>query len=171
MCSPEDASSGAVSVQEANRFRSATGLPGQVAGPDRAQDRLGLQRGQVPFPLSGNRFRQQPLESVHGLHPTVGQLVAAVGQHSQGLELPIGSDLAQAGSAQRDHRDGVRVERVGLAVVAGVEEPDPSGQLRRDVNNPLAGREETTLPAQGPPQYAAGLLQVGGAQSPPSVLW
>ena len=105
-----------------------------------------MKLGQVPFPLSGNQFRQQPLESVHGLHPTVGQFVAAVGQHSQGLELPIGSELAQAGSAQRDHRDGVRVERVGLAVVAGVEEPDPSGQLRRDVNNPLAGTSTTRSP-------------------------
>jgi hypothetical protein len=36
----------------------------------------------------------------------------------------------------------VRVERVGLAVVAGVEEPDPGGQLGRDVKDPLTGREQ-----------------------------
>ena len=75
-------------------------------------------------------------------HPTVRQLVAAVGQHPQRLELPIDCQLAQAGCKQRDHRDRVRVQRVGLAVVAGVEEPDPGGELRRDVNDPLTGRDQ-----------------------------
>jgi hypothetical protein len=36
----------------------------------------------------------------------------------------------------------VRVAGVGLAVVAGVEEPHPRRQLRRHVDDPFAGLEE-----------------------------
>ena len=117
ICSPEEASRGAVPVQDANRFRSANratsptsariraatdrsdtgevhqrgaagqdhrlelgldllhlrldrdqvgqllggdpaaGLPGQVPGPHRGQDRLGLQRGQVLLALSRDAVR------------------------------------------------------------------------------------------------------------------
>jgi len=36
----------------------------------------------------------------------------------------------------------VSIQRVGLAVVAGVEQPDPGRQLGRDVNNVLAGLDQ-----------------------------
>ncbi|MEJ7705938.1 MAG: hypothetical protein WKF82_00915 [Nocardioidaceae bacterium] len=36
----------------------------------------------------------------------------------------------------------MRVAGVGLAVVAGVEEPDPGGELGRDIDDVLAGLEQ-----------------------------
>ncbi len=56
--------------------------------------------------------------------------VAVVGQHPQTL------------GADRHGRDRVRVVGVGLAVVAGVEQPSPGRQLRRDVDHPLTVGEQ-----------------------------
>jgi hypothetical protein len=36
----------------------------------------------------------------------------------------------------------VRIERVGLAVVAGVKQPNPGSELRRDVDDTLAGLQK-----------------------------
>jgi hypothetical protein len=54
----------------------------------------------------------------------VGQLVASVAEHPQRLEFAVRDDLAKTAGADRDDRDGVRVDGVGLAVVAGVEQPE-----------------------------------------------
>ena len=67
-----------------------------------------------------------------------GQLLAAVGQHPQRLELDVVGQHPQPRGADRDHRDRVRVVGVGLAVVAGVEQPGPGRQLRRHVDHVLA---------------------------------
>jgi hypothetical protein len=50
--------------------------------------------------------------------------------------------------ADRDDRDRVRVAGVGLAVVAGVEETDPGGELGRYVEDSLTGLEQPL--GQGP---------------------
>jgi hypothetical protein len=52
--------------------------------------------------------------------------------------LVVGHDLAQTRGAQPDHRDGVRVGRVVLAAVAGVDRPDPGRELRGHVHDALA---------------------------------
>ena len=88
------------------------------------------------------QFGQQPLEPVDGLDPAPGQLLAAVGEHPQRLELAVELQHPQALGADRDDRDRVRVVGVGLAVVAGVEQPDPGGELRRDVDDVLAVVEQ-----------------------------
>ena len=92
--------------------------------------------------LPRQQFGQQRLEPVDGLDPAPGQRLAAVGQHPQRLELAVELQHPQVLGADRDDRDRVRVVGVGLAVVAGVEEPDPGGELGRDVDDLLAGLEE-----------------------------
>ena len=120
----------------------AAGLAGDVAGPDSGEHRLGLQGGEVSFALAGEQLGEQPLEPVDGLDALAGQLVASVGEHPQRLELTIGGEHAKTRSAHGDDRDRVRVQGVGLAVVAGVEEPDPGGQLGRDIEDPFAGLDQ-----------------------------
>ena len=72
----------------------------------------------------------------------MGQLVAAIGEHPQRLELTIRSDHSQTTSANRDDCDRVRVQGIGLAVVAGVEEPHPCSQLRWNIHHLLAGFDQ-----------------------------
>ena len=202
-CSPEDASRGAVPVQEANRLRSAnrvtsptsarilaatTGptpwrsirceprastmalssavaflilastaissasssaamrrrvLPAMSRGRTRGEHRLGLAGGDVAFGLPRKEFCQQRLESVDGLDPAPGECFAAVGEHPQRLELPVELQHPQGLGADRDGRDRVGIVGVGLAVVAGVEEPDPGRELRGDVDDLFAVFEES----------------------------
>ena len=92
---------------------------------------------------AGDQLGQQPLEPVHGLDPEPGELLAAIAQHPQRFELTIGTQHPQGLGADRDDRDGVGVAGIGLAVVAGVEEPDPGGELGRHVHDMLAGLEQT----------------------------
>ena len=84
------------------------------------------------------QFCEQGLEPVDGLNPAPGQCFAAVGEHPQGFELPVELQHAQGLGAHGDDRDRVCVTGVGLAVVAGVKQPDPGGELRRDVHNVFA---------------------------------
>jgi hypothetical protein len=52
----------------------------------------------------------------------------------------------------------VRVVRVGLAVVAGVEQPCPGGQLCRHVDDPLTGLEQS-LSQRTPDTVRASIAQ------------
>jgi len=72
----------------------------------------------------------------------VGELVAAVGQHPQRLELTIVGHHPQPGRSCRDDGDGVRIQGVGFAVVAGVEQPDSGRELRWHIDHLLAGRDQ-----------------------------
>ena len=92
--------------------------------------------------MAGDQFGQQPLEPVHGLDPQPGELLTAVAQHPQRFELPVGAQDTQRLGTDRDDRYGVRIPGIGLAVVAGVEEPDPGSQLGRHVHHLLARLEE-----------------------------
>ena len=82
------------------------------------------------------------MEPVHGLHALVGQFVAAVGEHPKRLEPTVSSGDPQTRGADRDDRDRVRIQRIGLAVMAGVEEPHPRGQLRRNIEDLFAGLDQ-----------------------------
>ena len=66
----------------------------------------------------------------------------AVGEHPQGLELTVGGQYPQPLGADRDDRDRVSIQRVGLAVVSGIKEPDPGGELGRDIHDMLTGLQE-----------------------------
>ena len=105
--------------------------------------------------LSREQFGQQRLEPVDGLDPTPGQRFTAVGQHPQRLELAVELQHPQAAGADRDDRDRVRVAGVGLAVVAGVEEPDPGRELGRHIDDVLAVLEQ---PLRQRPAGAVGAL-------------
>jgi hypothetical protein len=98
------------------------------------------------------------LEPVHGLHPKPSQLVAAVGEDPQRLELTIGCQHAQSRRADRDDSDRVRIERVGLAVVAGVEQPDPGRKLGRHIDDPFT-RLHQSLRERRPAPLAPSIAQ------------
>ena len=98
--------------------------------------------------LSRNQFRQQRVQPVDGLHPAPAQRVTAVDQQPQRGQLTIDGQHPQGLGPHRDGRDGVRVVRVGLAVVPGVEQPHPRGQLGRDVDDDLTGLQQPLR--QGP---------------------
>jgi hypothetical protein len=85
------------------------------------------------------------------------ELVATVGEHPQHLELVVDDHLPQTWGADRDHRDRVRVDRVGLAVVAGVEQTNPSSELRGHVNDPLTDRDQPLR--QRPPGTVGALYR------------
>ena len=202
-CSPDEASRGAVPVQDAKRFRSpnratsptsakvlaaTTGptpwmsinveprattrvlssavaflifastatrsasssaairrrvLPAMSRGRTVARIALACRAVRSFLALAGDQLGQQPLEPVHGLDPQPGQLVAPVGEHPQCLELTVPGQHAQVLGADRDDRDGVGVAGIGLAVVTGVEEPDPGRELGRDIDDVLARLEES----------------------------
>ncbi len=94
------------------------------------------------FACPGSSFRQQCLQSVHGLYPASGERLTPLDQDPQRLEVPIDLQHPQARGADRDHRDRVCVVGVCLAVVTGVEQPDSGGQLRGNVDDLLAGLQE-----------------------------
>ena len=121
----------------------AAGLAGDVTGPDGGEHGLGLGGGQVAFALARQQFAEQALQPVDRLDPLAGELVAAVGEHPQRLELTVLDHHPQAFGADRDDGDGVGVQGVGLAVVAGVEEPHPRRELRRHIDHLLAGGDES----------------------------
>jgi hypothetical protein len=112
-------------------------LTHQGLGTHGGEQSLGLQRRQVALGPAGDQLGEQPLQPVHRLHPTLGQLVAAVGQQPQRDQRLVVTKLVQPPAAHRHHRHRVRAGRVGLAGVAGVEHPHPRGQLRRHVDHDL----------------------------------
>ncbi len=116
----------------------AAGLPGDVTRSDRGEHGLGLTGGDVAFRLSRQEFCQQRLQSVDGLAPATSQSFTAVGEHPQRLELTVQPQHPQSRGPHRNSGDRMGVVGVGLAVVASVEEPDPGGELRRDVHHLLA---------------------------------
>ena len=149
---------------------ASAGLAGDVTGADGGQHGLGLTGGDVAFRLSRQEFGQQRLESVDGLDPAPGQCFASVGEHPQRLELTVELQHPQSLGADRDDGDRVGVVGVGLAVVAGVEEPDPGSELRRDVDDLLAVLEQSlgersagTVAALDRPDPLAATLRVGRA--------
>jgi hypothetical protein len=59
-----------------------------------------------------------------------GELVTTLAEHTQRLELTVLDHYPKTFGADRDDSDRVGVQRIGLAVVAGVEEPPPNSQQR-----------------------------------------
>ena len=76
----------------------------------------------------------QSLEPVDGLDALPGELFAALNHQSHRLQLTVLGEHSQVLGADRDDRDRVRVVGVGLAVVAGIEQPRPDRELGRHIN-------------------------------------
>ncbi len=77
-------------------------------------------------------------------HPGVvlAQAAAPVDQQAQHLQGLVVGDGAQPAHADADQGDGVGVGVVGLAALAGGEDPHPRGQLGRHVQDLLTQRQE-----------------------------
>jgi hypothetical protein len=110
-------------------------LAGQVSGSHGSEDRLGLQGGDVLLRLPRGELGEQPVQPVDGLDPSSGQFLTVIDQHPQRFELDVIGQHPQPGRTDRDHGDRVRVMGVGLAVVAGVEQPRPCRQFGRHVDH------------------------------------
>jgi hypothetical protein len=67
--------------------------------------------------------------------------LATVGEHPHRFELAVDLQHPQAGRADRDDCDRVRVAGIGLVVVTSVDESDPRGELGGHVHEVLAGLE------------------------------
>ena len=92
--------------------------------------------------VSSNQFGEKQLETFHGLSPQMGELFTSVAEHPQRIQLTARRQGTEGLGAHRDHRDRMRVQRVGLAVVAGVEQPHPGSELGRHVHHVLAGLQQ-----------------------------
>ena len=66
----------------------------------------------------------------------------AFGQQPKHSEMILGLDLAQRLVTKRDHRRRASVVAVGLVAAARVEEPHPSRQGRRDIDDAFPGSDE-----------------------------
>jgi hypothetical protein len=86
---------------------------------------------------AGQQFQQQPVQPVDDLGAGPAQLIAAVSQHAHHHQVLLDLDPDQARGAQRDQGHRVRIDRVGLAPVAGGEHPHLRGQLGRHVKDDL----------------------------------
>ena len=95
-----------------------------------AQQVAGLAAGEELLRSAGDQLEQQLVDAADDLGAGPAQLVAAVHQQPQRDGDVVGHDLAQAWAAQAGHGHAVRVDRVGLAALAGVEDPHPGRQLR-----------------------------------------
>jgi len=82
------------------------------------------------------------LEPVDGLDTPAAQRFAPVGEHPRGFEFAVDLQDTQSLGSDRDDRDRVSIARVGLAVVAGVEQPHPGSELGRHVQDALTGLQE-----------------------------
>jgi hypothetical protein len=89
-----------------------------------------------------DQLADQRVEPVDGLGAGPGQLVMSIGEQAQLLRVISGADLAELGVTHRDHRGGAGVMRVGLVVVARVQQPHPRRERRRDIDDGLAGGDQ-----------------------------
>jgi hypothetical protein len=109
-------------------------LPATSRGRTGGENRLGLQGGDVLLRFPRGQLREQALQSVDGLDALPGQLLTPISEHPQRLQLDVIGQHPQPWGADRDHRDRVGV---GLAVVAGFEQPRPGGELGWNVDHLL----------------------------------
>ena len=116
----------------------AAGLAGDVTRADRGQQVLRLRGGQELLRPAGEQFQQQPVQPVHRLRAGHAQLITAIGQQPQRHRRIIGGDDPQARAVQPGQRHRMRIDRVGLASLAGGEDAGPGGQLRWHIDDRFA---------------------------------
>lgn len=77
------------------------------------------------------------MQRAHGLGAGVAKLVTTVDQQPQRNGGVVHDDLPQTVGARGNHSDTAGVDRVGLAVLPGGEDPSAGGQFGRDVQHGL----------------------------------
>ena len=115
--------------------------------------------------LSWRQFWEEGLEPIDGLDPAPGERFAAVGEHPQRLELTIELQHPQGRGADRDHGDRVGIVGVGRAVVAGVEDPDPDGELG-GTSTTCAPSSRSRRASGRPAPLLASTAQIRSGQDP-----
>ena len=120
----------------------APGLAGGVARSDLRQQCLGLGRGQVLLRPAGDQLQQQVVQLADHPGVVLTQRPAPVDQHPQHRELLVVDHRSQPGHPGPDQGDRVGVGGVGLAALTGREHPRPGRQLRRHVDDLLAGSKQ-----------------------------
>ena len=90
--------------------------------------------------------------------------------HSSRSTVRSGSmrQLTQALVAQRDHDDRVRISRVGLAALTGVEHPRPGSELGRHIQHPLPAGQQPLR--QRPPDPVRALHRPDPVRPLPGIL-
>jgi hypothetical protein len=78
------------------------------------------------------------VDPVEQVGVSTAQTVTAVDQQPQRHGHVVDDDLPQTLAAQRRDRDAVRIDRISLTALTGVEHPRPGGQLRGHVHHDLA---------------------------------
>lgn len=91
---------------------------------------------------AGDQVAQVPVQPVHGAASFPGQLVAAVGLQAQDPGVIVSCDAGQVEALGSDQGDAAGVDVVGLAAVAGLEQPGPRGEGGGHVDYVLAGSDE-----------------------------
>ena len=155
-CSPEEASRGAVPVQDANRLRSTN----RATSPTSANVRAATTgptpwRSVSPDPRALTRI----LSSAVAFFIFASTATRSVSSSRRSHSIRSASSSPSRRSTRRvvvrtaDDRDRVGVTGIGRAVVTGVEEPDPGRELGWDVHDLSAGLEEPL--GQGPASTVA----------------
>jgi hypothetical protein len=146
---------------------------------DRAKQAGGVRCDDLLRDAAGNQLAEHRVQPAGNLRAAAGQVTAALGPGLQHRRVVVGPGLADAGRAQRRHRDGPGVVGVVLVHVPGGEQPDPRAQLGLHVEDPLAGGQELLgqqvpqaagafhgpgplRPGRGPCQQPPGLHGTGG---------
>src|SRR6266566_9817034 len=111
-------------------------------GTDPAEQPRRGRGGELRRRAAGAQIAEQPVEPVDDAAALPGELVAAVRQEPQHGRVVLGADAAQPGLTHGNPSDAPRVEGVGLAPVATIEEAGPGGQRRRHVQHGLVGGDE-----------------------------
>ena len=81
----------------------------------------------------------QPVDRAGAL---AGELVTTVDQQPHDLGNVLALRLAQVAAVDRGHRSGTRVDVVGLASRATIQQPHPSRQRRGHVHDHLASGQQ-----------------------------
>jgi hypothetical protein len=107
----------------------AAGLTDHVARSDGGERGAGLLPGQVLLGAAGNEFEQQVVRSGDEFGAVAAELLTTVDQQPQRDRGVIGAHTSQVRGAQGDQGDAAGVDRVGLAALAGGEDPGSGGEL------------------------------------------
>lgn len=105
------------------------------------------------------------MQPVGRLRPGAHELTAPFARELQRDCVPVGLYLPQPCGPQPDDGDGAGVRRVVLATVAGVKDPRPCRELRRDVQHRLTAGEQPL--GQVRPDTTGPLDRPGALRPPP----
>ena len=135
------------------------GLGDGAGRGDRIEEAGSLACGDFLGEAARHEFAQHCVEPAGDLVAGPGQIPVPLGPHLQYRGIVLGHHLAPGLGAQRGDRDGQGIVGIVLAGVPGLEQPDPGGQLWRDIQHPLPGRDQ--LLGQQMPQPAGALHRPG----------